>query len=383
MRRLVFLASAIIFFDVAFYAAIAPLLPGYVDDLGLSKTQAGVLTASYAVGTLLNSLPAGFVATRLGPRRTVIAGLLLLGAASVVFGFAHTFPLLVAARFAQGISGAFTWTGALSWLVSASPEGRRGAVIGTALGTAVAGALLGPPLGALASSIGTAPVFSTVAVLTLVLAAAAYRLPDATERGTGGIGETLVAMTKRPVVIAIVMLGIPSLMFGLESVIVPLRINSLGGGPFLIAAGFTIGAAAESALAPLIGRYSDRVGRVRPYVAGMTICAFAILLIPVGHASWVVVVASVIIAVGAGFSFTPATAILTRSAENQGLHQGFGAALMNMTWAGGQIFGAIAGGALAEAFGYAVPCIVVAVLLGGAGFFSSSGALAQAEAATS
>ena len=41
MRRLLLLASAMIFFDVAFFAAIAPLLPEYVDDLGLSKAQAG------------------------------------------------------------------------------------------------------------------------------------------------------------------------------------------------------------------------------------------------------------------------------------------------------------------------------------------------------
>ena len=32
MRRLLILASAMVFFDVAFYAAIAPLLPDYVAD---------------------------------------------------------------------------------------------------------------------------------------------------------------------------------------------------------------------------------------------------------------------------------------------------------------------------------------------------------------
>ncbi len=79
MRRLLILASAMIFFDVAFFAAIAPLLPEYVDELGLTKAEAGILSAAYAAGTLLMSLPAGFVASRAGPRRTVIAGLLLLG----------------------------------------------------------------------------------------------------------------------------------------------------------------------------------------------------------------------------------------------------------------------------------------------------------------
>ena len=74
MRRLLILASTMVFFDVAFYAAIAPLLPDYVADFHLSKAEAGILAAAYAAGTLLASLPAGFVATRMGPRRTSARG---------------------------------------------------------------------------------------------------------------------------------------------------------------------------------------------------------------------------------------------------------------------------------------------------------------------
>ncbi len=47
MRRLLLLASAIVFVDTAFFAAITPLLPRYVDDLGISKTAAGLLAAAY------------------------------------------------------------------------------------------------------------------------------------------------------------------------------------------------------------------------------------------------------------------------------------------------------------------------------------------------
>ena len=90
MRRLLILASTMVLFDVAFYSAIAPLLPGYVSNLGLSKAGAGVLSASYAAGTLLASLPAGLLATRVGPRRTVIGGLALLGLSSLAFGFGVT-----------------------------------------------------------------------------------------------------------------------------------------------------------------------------------------------------------------------------------------------------------------------------------------------------
>src|ERR1700742_1671775 len=179
MRKLLLLASACVFFDVAFFAAIAPLLPEYVDNLGLSKAQAGILSASYAAGTLVAALPAGLVASRVGPKRSVISGLLMLGCASLVFGFANEILLLDAARFAQGIAGALIWSGAMSWLIMAAPDDSRGSVVGTALGTAVAGALLGPALGAIAGSIGTKIVFGSVLILTAILSFLASRLPEA------------------------------------------------------------------------------------------------------------------------------------------------------------------------------------------------------------
>ena len=82
MRRLLLLASAMIFFDVAFFAAIAPLLPEYVDDLGLSKAQAGVLSASYAAGTLIVGTAVGLglavILNQALPGRTLFRSVLLI-----------------------------------------------------------------------------------------------------------------------------------------------------------------------------------------------------------------------------------------------------------------------------------------------------------------
>src|SRR5919109_2705069 len=131
MRRLLVLASIVVFVDVVFYSAIIPLLPGYVRDLGLSKAQAGILSASYAAGTLIASLPAGLLAARIGPRRALVGGLMMLGFASLGFGFAHHVVLLDGARFVQGAGGAMCWSGALAWLVLTADESERGSVIGT------------------------------------------------------------------------------------------------------------------------------------------------------------------------------------------------------------------------------------------------------------
>jgi len=363
MRRLLILASAMIFFDVAFFAAIAPLLPGYVDDLGLSKAQAGILSASYAAGTLFASLPAGFVASRVGPRRTVISGLLLLGVASLIFGLAQQILLLDSARFIQGIAGALIWSGALTWLITSAPEESRGSVIGTALGTAVAGALLGPALGAVAASIGTGPVFGSVLALALALAYAASRMEETRAPERQGLHEVVETMLSRPVRDAALFVAVPSVMFGAIEVLVPLRIDALGGGHGVIAAGFIAGAGLEAVLSPVAGRMSDRVGRRTPYVVGLSICAGAMAVIGLAGALGAVLAGLIVTSLGAGLCFAPALTLISDMAESSSLHQGFAAGLSNMAWASGQVVGGIGGGAVASVTGNAAPSLAIATLL--------------------
>ena len=363
MRRLLILASVMVFFDVAFYAAIAPLLPDYVARFDLSKAQAGVLAASYAAGTLLSSLPAGLLATRLGPRRTAIGGLLLFGASSVVFGFGASIALLDAARFVQGVSGALIWSGALTWLITTADPERRGSVIGTALGTAVAGALVGPLLGAVAAEVGTKIVFGAVMGVALILAGFAARLPEAGAPERQRLREVAATIATRPILAATAFVAVPSLMFGAVEVLVPLRIDELGGGHAIIAGGFIAGAGLEAVLAPIAGRYSDRVGRRIPFVIGIGICAGSMVGIGLAQALDVVVAALILSSLGAGICFTPAMTTLSETAESSRLHQGFAAGLSNMAWSAGQVVGALGGGGIASAAGYAVPSLAVAALL--------------------
>src|SRR5204863_7125589 len=124
----------------------------------------------------VGGVPAGVLASRVGPRRVVLLGLTLMSAASVAFAFAPSAPLLWLARFLQGLGSAASWSGGLGWLLAVTPRERRGAVLGSAMGAAVFGALLGPPLGGLASILGTHGTLSAVAVVGGALALWALRI---------------------------------------------------------------------------------------------------------------------------------------------------------------------------------------------------------------
>jgi MFS family permease len=251
----------------------------------------------------------------------------------------------------------------MTWLISAAPEESRGSVFGTGLGAAVAGALLGPALGALAAEVGTEPVFGSVLFVAAGFAILAARLPEAGEREEHGLREVAATMLSRPVVFGTALVTAPSVMFGAVDVLVPLRINALGGGHVLIAVGVIGGAAIEAVLAPLAGRMSDRIGRRGPYVLGMVICAAALVFFALADSLATVIASLLLTALGSGFCFAPAMTLISDAADASGLHQGYAVGVTNMAWAAAQVVGSVAGAAIAGVTGDGAPSIAIAVLM--------------------
>jgi MFS family permease len=345
-----------------FYAAITPLLPTYTDDFDLSKAAAGILSASYAAGTLAGALPGGWFAARVGPKAALLFGLSLMGVASLVFAFGASIVLLDAARFMQGIGGAFSWAGGLAWLIAVAPGARRGALIGSALAAAIVGVLLGPVLGGAATVVGPEPVFCAVAVVAVVLATWAWAIPrpiQAREARTW-VGPAL--FRNRGVVAGFWLVALPALFSGTLVVLAPLRLDDLGASGVAVGAIFLGAAAVEAALTPLLGRLSDRRGRLAPIrlgLVGVIVIAVAMPL-PTAVAVLAVLVVGVVSALAAFWA--PAMALLSDAAETAGLAQGMAFALTNLAWAGGQSVGGTAGSAIAEATSDAVPYVILAAL---------------------
>ena len=349
MRRLFPLVAAVILVDTMFYAAITPLLPEYADDLGLSKTAAGVLSASYAAGTLLAAIPSGFLAARIGFRATMLAGLALLGISSVAFAFATDIVVLDVARFAEGVGGACAWTGGLAWLLAAAPDDRRGEVIGAALAAAIFGILLGPVIGGIATVTGPEVVFSAVAAVAAGLATWVLSTPGIRASGGQSLRRVAAAIFTGPIVFAFWLVVLPSVLSGAFDVLIPLRMDDLGASGIAVGAAFFTAAAIEAFTAPAIGRVSDRRGRMTPIRAGLIACPLAALILPLPASVVVLAVALVVVVLAMSLIWTPAMALLSDNAEAAGLDLAFASALVSLAWAGGQVLGGSAFVGLADA----------------------------------
>ena len=206
------------------FGALAPLIPGYADELGLSKTGAGLLVASFGAGALLGGIPGGLAALRWGPRTAVVAGLVLLAGSSFAFAAAEGPWALGLARFVQGASSTTTWAGALAWLTVATPRERRGELIGIAFGAAVFGAILGPMFGAVADAVGIGASFAVVGAVAVVLAGWAATRPGAApeQQSPGAVSR---AFADRGFIGGLWLNTLPAWLFGTLVVLVPLQLG--------------------------------------------------------------------------------------------------------------------------------------------------------------
>lgn len=356
MRRLFLLVAAIAFVDMLFHAALSPLLPHYSDELGLSKSAAGVLSAAYAAGTLVGTLPAIWLAKRLGARRVVLVGLALVAVSTLLFAFAGALVWLDAARFVQGIGGACAWIGALSWLMLGSTSKRRGELIGGVVAGAVAGELMGPVVGSAATLSSPELVFSALAALAALLLGAAWATPAVASRPPVELAALARLDRERARMLAgWWLVTLPAVFAGLLTVLGPLRLDELGASGAAIGAVWLVAAGAEAILSPLIGRLSDRRGRMLPIRTGLACAVPAALVLPLpGHAALEALAIIAAVVVLAAF-WTPAIAALSDTAEATGVDYALVFALVNAGWAAGHVVGGAGGAALADLTTDAVP----------------------------
>jgi MFS family permease len=361
MRRLFWLVAAVVLVDTMFFAAVAPLLPHYSDELDLSKTGAGILTAAYPAGTFAGALPAGWLAIRWGVKPTLLTGLAMLGSSSLAFAFAEHIVLLDAARFLQGVGGACMWAAGMAWLVSVAPPDRRGELIGAALSAAIVGVLLGPVLGGAATVLSPQAVFSAVSVFAAGLAVWAWTMPAVEPEPSPGIGAMLRALTRPAVLLGFWLFTIPALFAGVLEVLVPLRMDDLGAAGTAIGAVFLVAAAVEAVISPFAGRFSDRAGRLAPIRLGLIAAAVMAVILPLPGTLVLVGLAVVGAIASLAVFWAPAMAMLSDAAEDAGLDQALAFSISNLAWAAGHVFGAGVGGTVADATSDAVPYAALAV----------------------
>jgi MFS family permease len=105
----------------------------------------------------------------------------------------------------------------------------------------------------------------------------------------------------------------------------------------------------------VVGRVSDRRGRLFPCLVGLSAGTVLMVLFMLPNRVWQVVVLVLLAAPAIGTLWAPSMAMLSDGAEALGIAQGFAFALSNLGWSIGQTAGSAASASLADATSDAVP----------------------------
>ncbi len=136
-------ANALIFFD---QTAVIVALPAISREFGASATELQWTITAYLLALAVFMAIAGRLADRFGRKRMFLAGTALFGLSSLLCAFAPALEFLIAARFVQGIGGAFVQPLALSNTTRAVPPEHRGWSIGALSAGGTSFLTLGPIL---------------------------------------------------------------------------------------------------------------------------------------------------------------------------------------------------------------------------------------------
>lgn len=342
----------VVFLDALLMFAIVPLLPGYVHDLHLSKTQAGLVVGVYSGAVLVGSVPVGYLAARVGARRLTIFGVALLAAATFGCAFADGFWPLIAARTAQGLSSAVSWTAGLAWLSEASEPGSRGRVLGTAMSFATVGTLVGPIVGGvLGGAYGLRTPFVLLGCVTVVLTLLVARAPAAAAApppvGVRALLRTVGA--SRTMVAALVMMLLVAVVSGTLDTLVPLRLGLDGYSAPAITVVLTAAGVLASVSNYGVGRIFDRFGGIPIAVASIVGMAALVAALAVAPTALVLAVLFVAATLPISGQYAVAFPLCADGADGAGLAHANVFGLLNLTWGAGFLIGPAAGAALAQA----------------------------------
>jgi DHA1 family multidrug resistance protein-like MFS transporter len=290
LKSIAILAFALVVVTLGF-GMIIPLFPFYIEELGASGSDLGLLIATAALLEFLCAPVWGSISDRIGRRPVLMVGTVGYGLSSLLFGLSTQVWMLYASRALSGLLSSATAATAMAYISDSTSEEDRGSGIGM-LGAAMGlGLIVGPGLGGwLGANSLAMPFFisaglALVALLLIVLLVPESLPPEARQSGqlrTVQFGELWSALSS-PIGLLLGLLFLVS--FGLtnfESVFGLYAAEKFGYGPERVGVLLVVvGVVSTVGKATLIGPLTRRWGEATIIKASTLASAvgFAVLLL--------------------------------------------------------------------------------------------------------
>lgn len=381
--------------DLILYSIVVPFLPGEAQRMGATPLATGILFAMYAAGLFAATPLAAWLTDHIGPRRTLLWGLLALAASTLLFAFSPTLSLdlpgLFTARAAQGVASTLTWTAGLAIVVQLYTSEERSRIFARAFTVTGLAALIGPPLGGVLYAVGGFMLPFLVATgLALLdgLGRLLFLPSNATLPATRPEqGATRALFRDAPFRLGLFAAAAGALALSALEPVTPLLLGgSFGITPWGVGVVFGGLALCFVLIQPLVSRSERRIGGIQTIRIGLVVVALAfaglgvvstlrvrvalgnIAGVNLGNLSLALLAVFALLAVigcALGLVLIPAPEILTHSGQRMAGSAGaaYGAiyASYNAAYALGILFGPLAAGGAADFQGVAHSYLLLAL----------------------
>jgi len=190
-------ACVISFMGIGLVDPILPKIAG-PDGLNASKTMTELLFTSYLVVTAVAMLVTGWVSSRLGAKRTLIVGLVLIVIFAALAGASQHIGEIIGFRAGWGLGNALFIATSLAVIVGSASGGFAGAIVlyETALGVGIA---CGPLVGGILGTVSwRGPFFGVAVLMGIALIATITMVSDLPRPATkSSIIEPIAALKHR------------------------------------------------------------------------------------------------------------------------------------------------------------------------------------------
>jgi len=147
LKKQLFILYFNIFLIFVGIGLVIPVLPVYLEDLGLKGRDLGVLVAAFALAQMVISPAGGAMADKLGKKLIICIGLILFAVSEFLFAVGHTFVTLIISRILGGFSAGMVMPGVNGLIADISPSKDKARNFGYMSAIINSGFILGPGLG--------------------------------------------------------------------------------------------------------------------------------------------------------------------------------------------------------------------------------------------
>ncbi|WP_223594761.1 multidrug efflux MFS transporter NorA [Neobacillus bataviensis] len=168
---------------------VIPVLPTLMNELGITGTTVGYLTAAFAIAQLIVSPFAGKAADQFGRKIMIVIGLFIFGISEFLFGIGKGIEMLFISRVLGGISAAFIMPAVTAFIADITNLDTRPKALGFMSAAISTGFIIGPGIGGFLAEFGTRiPFFfagalgTIAAILSIILLSEPNRREDNNEQ---------------------------------------------------------------------------------------------------------------------------------------------------------------------------------------------------------